>query len=586
MPTHSTGDTPACYSYIRFSHPDQAKGDSLRRQVQAAADWCEMNGLRLDTTTTLHDLGKSAYTGKHRTNPDRNALAAFLKLVESGRIAHGSHLLIENLDRLSREDEVPACHLLTGILMAGIRVVQLSPYEMVLTEKSNGWELMRAVMELSRGHGESAIKSERVGKAWAEKKKRARAGEAQKDTARMGPGCKVLTRMLPAWIEERGGVLHLIPARAAVVKRIFHLAAGGYGYQAIVRKLTEEGVPPFGTRVLREGKKRSQFSGYWTPPYVVLILNDRRAVGEYQPYGRGRKPEGDPIAGYFPAAVTPEEYAAAQGARDRRRKKNKVGQEIAACRVGRHVNLFSGLLRNARDGDTYIAGSTPNRVLFTLAAHQGRGKSWSFPLPIFEEAVLSVLKEINPHDILNGGQGPDESLVLAGELARVEAKIDELTAELLKGDVAALAKVLRDLEAQKQDLARKLAEARQRAAHPLSEVWGEAQTLLETLAAAPDPRDARMRLRAALRRMVNSIWMLVVPRGVTRLAAVQIWFDGGRHRDYLILYKSAGRCRPGGWWARSFARAAISDDFDLRNREDAAQLETVLLHTELANLEG
>ena len=89
------------YSYVRFSHPDQAKGDSLRRQTDAAAAWCERNGVRLDTSTTFRDLGRSAYTGAHRSNPDRHALAAFLKLVEAGKVPRGSFLIIENLDRLS-----------------------------------------------------------------------------------------------------------------------------------------------------------------------------------------------------------------------------------------------------------------------------------------------------------------------------------------------------------------------------------------------------------------------------------------------------------------------------------------------------
>src|SRR5262245_40837291 len=91
---------PLAFSYIRFSHPDQAKGDSLRRQTEAARDWCGRNGLCLDETTTLRDLGRSAYTGKHRSNPDRHALAAFLKLIEQGKVPRGSFLIIENLDRL------------------------------------------------------------------------------------------------------------------------------------------------------------------------------------------------------------------------------------------------------------------------------------------------------------------------------------------------------------------------------------------------------------------------------------------------------------------------------------------------------
>jgi hypothetical protein len=38
------------FSYVRFSTPEQAKGDSLRRQGEAAARWCQRNGVRLDTS--------------------------------------------------------------------------------------------------------------------------------------------------------------------------------------------------------------------------------------------------------------------------------------------------------------------------------------------------------------------------------------------------------------------------------------------------------------------------------------------------------------------------------------------------------
>src|SRR5262245_42966948 len=140
------------YSYIRFSHPDQAKGDSVRRQTEAVADWCQRHRVHLDTATTLCDLGTSAYLGKHRENPDRNALAAFLKLVESGRVPRGSFLVIENLDRLSREHIRPALTLLLNLIEAGVRVVQLRPVEAVYDEAVEPMQLMMAIMELSRGH--------------------------------------------------------------------------------------------------------------------------------------------------------------------------------------------------------------------------------------------------------------------------------------------------------------------------------------------------------------------------------------------------------------------------------------------------
>src|SRR5262249_22758471 len=150
---------------------------------------------------TLHDVGRSAFKGAHRTNEDRNALAAFLKLVENGRVPHGSYLVIENLDRLSREHIQPALQLLLGLLQNGIRVVQLKPAEMVLDETSDAMRVMMAVMELQRGHGESLIKSERVGQAWAQKKERARRGQPQPDNkSGRTSGMKLMTHKLPAWI--------------------------------------------------------------------------------------------------------------------------------------------------------------------------------------------------------------------------------------------------------------------------------------------------------------------------------------------------------------------------------------------------
>src|SRR5262245_23631964 len=569
------------YSYIRFSSVQQIHGDSVRRQTLAAQAWCEKNGVRLDESLTFRDLGKSAYLGEHRKNPDRHALAAFLTLVADGKIPRGSHLIIESLHRLTREHVRAGLMLLLGLIEHGIRIVQLSPSELVYDEKSDEMGLMLAIVELSRGYRESKRKSDLITSVWSKRKQQARESK------------KPYTGMLPAWIEERDGKLQLIRERAAVVKKIFRLTIDGYGLTSIVRKLSEEKVPAFGEVVVREGRKRSQFSGKWSRAYLSRILRDRRAVGEFQPCRReGHKkiPDGDPVPGYFPAVVTESDWLAARAAAQQRR--DKPG------RLGKNLNVFSGLVKHARDGDTYFMvtkvdghrgrarRSPPRQILVNMRSTEGDAPGYSFPFPVFEQAVLSMLAEVNPHDILNGDQGTDETLPLARELAGVEARIGDLEVELLSGDVAALARVLRKLEARKNGLAAALAEARQRAANPLSESWGEAKTLLGVLEKSPDPADVRLRLRSALRRIVESIWLLVVPRGRDRLAAIQVWFahPGGRatHRSYLILHqpplKNAQGGRPGKWWARSFAGG---DGLDLRKRADAKKLEAVLAEVDL-----
>jgi DNA invertase Pin-like site-specific DNA recombinase len=592
---HSISQQSVAYSYIRFSHPEQAKGDSLRRQTEAASEWCDRNKVHLDTSLTLHDKGCSAWRGLHRENPDKHALALFLKLVENDRVRPGSYLLIENLDRLSREEEVPACHLLTGILMAGVRVVQLKPSELILTEKSNGWELMRAVMELSRGHGESVIKSERVGKAWREKKRRGRENG------------ELITRRLPAWVELHDGKPCLIPERAAVVRRIFELCIAGYGFTAIVAKFTKEGVPAFGEYKINEGRKRSQFSGKWNRIYIATILKDRRALGEFQPLhtvkvkvkekieegGKTKtvevekwveRPDGPPIKGYFPAVVSEETWLAARAATEQRHRK--------PGRAAKHINVFANLLKDARTGGSYyVATRGPRRekykrVLINTNGAEGREPLFSFPFPTFEDAVLALLREVKPKEILEGVNGHDEVMVLEGELARLESDIASIIADLdAHGESPALYARLRAKEGRKAEVVGQLAAARQKAANPLSTAWGEAQSLLNVLESAPDPDDARLRLRAALRRIVESVWMLVVPRGKVRLCAAQILFEGGARRDYLIVHRGGNGGAVGkkeaSWSAYSLASVATTCDLDLRRRDHVARLEKVLAAADL-----
>lgn len=91
------------YSYIRFSTPEQANGDSYRRQRAAAETYCTQNGLELVRSEDyfFFDSGRSAYKGKHLD--DTGQLARFLSYVKDGTIEPGSLLIVESLDRLSRE---------------------------------------------------------------------------------------------------------------------------------------------------------------------------------------------------------------------------------------------------------------------------------------------------------------------------------------------------------------------------------------------------------------------------------------------------------------------------------------------------
>ena len=68
------------YSYIRWSTSEQGMGDSERRQLKMAEDWCSRNGLAL-SERNFADRGTSAYKGRNRSS---GQLGDLLKLVRSG----------------------------------------------------------------------------------------------------------------------------------------------------------------------------------------------------------------------------------------------------------------------------------------------------------------------------------------------------------------------------------------------------------------------------------------------------------------------------------------------------------------------
>ncbi|NDE98609.1 MAG: recombinase family protein [Verrucomicrobia bacterium] len=104
-------------SYVRFSTIEQLGGDSIRRQTEATEAYCKRNGLTLTNDYRLRDLGKSAFKGDHRSAT--GALGILEKQVAEGKIPKGTVLIVENLDRLSREDIVSAQLMLLNLINRG-----------------------------------------------------------------------------------------------------------------------------------------------------------------------------------------------------------------------------------------------------------------------------------------------------------------------------------------------------------------------------------------------------------------------------------------------------------------------------------
>ena len=138
---------PKAYSYLRFSTPEQLKGDSLRRQSEAVRAYADRHDLEL-SEENFEDLGLSAFRGR---NMVEGSLGVFVEAVKSGRIKPGSVLLVESIDRLSRDRIMAALGRFSDILGLGVDIVTLTDGRRYSAESlDNLGELMLFLVEAAR----------------------------------------------------------------------------------------------------------------------------------------------------------------------------------------------------------------------------------------------------------------------------------------------------------------------------------------------------------------------------------------------------------------------------------------------------
>jgi DNA invertase Pin-like site-specific DNA recombinase len=426
--------TRKAYSYLRFSTPEQAKGDSRKRQSDLASAYAAAHGLVLDDELRFEDLGRSAFRGGHAAT---GALAAFLEEVASGNVPPGSLLLIESLDRLSREAAFDAQLRLSGIVQMGVDVVTLMDGRVYSLEtlRADPMGMIYAIMGFMRAHDESAHKSRRLKASWAGKRAQIASG-------------KPLTGRLPGWLRLSAdrSQLEVIEERAVIVRRIFDLTLAGVGQHTIAATFNREGVEPWGT-----GKARGK---QWHRSYIAKIVSNPAVIGTFQPHvieyegaTKRRRPL-EAVEGYFPAIIAPEVFREAQA----------LGQSRGAPQRGRHAhaplsNLLAGLAACPKCDATMtrVAKGKRSRPSYvcTRAKSGGECQYKSVRCDLIEAVLLQGLPE-RLRD-LEGVRGAEPGLDQRVEVAQervdalqeaVEALVDNLSHERS----AALARRLRNLE--------------------------------------------------------------------------------------------------------------------------------------------
>ena len=404
--------TQLAYSYIRMSSDLQLKGDSRRRQLEKSIEYAKTHGLRLADDAQLEDIGISAFKGANLTE---GALGKFLEAATAGKIPRGSFLLVESLDRLSRQPVRKSLRLFLNLIDAGINIVTFGDGHVYKPDTTDTTGLMTDLIVsltiMSRAHEESVTKSKRVGAAWAQK--------------RMHADIRPLTARCPAWLrmsDDRKGY-EIIPERSKIVRAIFEDAVAGMGSYVIARRLNRKGVHRFGN------------STAWQNSFVAKLLSSRAVIGEFQPHkllsdGRKRVPDGNAIKNYFPAIIADELFYRAEAARGQRKN-------LGGGRKGKFVsNLFSGIATCADCGAPMAfenKGLPPRGRTYLVCDGAKRGLDcvtirWRYT--DFEQSFLAFVEELDLKGIIqdddkNKTEIDDAIDALIGESIALQKEMDQ-----------------------------------------------------------------------------------------------------------------------------------------------------------------
>lgn len=491
------------FSYVRFSTPGQIRGASLKRQTERSAAWAEKNGFELDTKLKLHDLGVSGFKG---INKSKGRLGAFIEAVDSGEVPTGSTLIVESLDRLSREEVGEQLELFLSLLRRGITIQTLSPEENFTKKSINEpTRLIIAIVSMCRGHEESALKAERVGDAWKRKKEAARNG------VKISAAC-------PKWLkldEDRKKFRFTESAKS--VRKIVDLSLTGFGMGKICEILNQEKYPTLTPK-----------AKYWQLSSVKKVLTTVALYGAYQPHCQitgKRIPVGEPIEDYYPAICSQAEWFQIQHGMESRRSPTAKG------RTGKVPFLFKGMIFDAVSNEPiqYLdKGARAIPCLNSKLRRMGVNKSPRFPYPEFEKLILKRIRELDSRDFTTQKKSESESDLIAvrGKIKQLETRIKSLQAKLIESDedidvlsdaVIELNKRKKVLKEQEETLIRTMGKS-----NPANEV----QSILELLESTPKSQllELRTRLKTAIAELIKEIHVRILQEGTSRTIYFQIHY--------------------------------------------------------------
>lgn len=257
---------------------------------------------------TLVDLPPDeAMSGYKGINKIKGSLGSFLKRVKQGEVSKGSVLIIEKMDRFSRNEVDLVIPDFLLLLQSGIEIYSCVDRTHYTLADIRGRNLLQyAVMAMAMANEYSKSLGERVSRSVDIRIQQAKAGTA----INFGP-------WIPRWIdfkETNGKGTFAFNRHADTIKRICNDYINGKSMYGIAQELVKENVP-----TLKNGK--------WSQGTIGALLGNHCLIGDVEISGTYLK-------GYFPPVIAKGDYDKLQ-AKLRENKQRKGGSKTS------HVaNLF------------------------------------------------------------------------------------------------------------------------------------------------------------------------------------------------------------------------------------------------------
>lgn len=489
---------PRVISYTRFSSRKQASGDSYRRQTEAALRWCKENGLELDTSLNFEDLGVSAFSG---ANIESGALGVLQASLAAGKIERGTILLVEALDRITRQDLPTAISLLITLGNLGLTIVTLTDGKMWNKEtmKDIG-SFMISVVTLYRGHQESEYKSKRLQATFKQHRK---AGSQQAFGS--APGWLTRVNKFSPWT--------IIDANAESVRKVFELAAQGYGSKAIAARANTEKWPV--------PTRNNETNGRWHGQMPGQLLRNRAVLGEHEHRIRTYEAISEHWEGRSSGIVNPDYYPRIISDELWNLARASIATRFQMKRRDTHYyNIFSGILYCGYCGAPIhrkVEQKGYSRAqLICSDKIAGVTKCQTASAGQTDEHLLYAifLHSTDSIDNNQGGNVRDAIAAIEAALSEKQNEIERVVTAITVsgGSVVALANKARQLEEELEELLTKKDDLNIELAiqsdddNNLDLDW-----LLEDLSFLYEPtdesKDARSTLHLRISRRVETIWL-------------------------------------------------------------------------------